>query len=146
MATSSRLFAVALAIAAATVLPVEAAPPAPTDAQSAQLSKLLLSSAWCAFSYNKVSGASHSTQVQFAAQGTWAAFSRGESYSSGPSGSAAGQHDEGTGGRWTVRQGQLFMSNPPETPDLAPVNLTVTQNSNGYPILVADGTEYSPCR
>jgi len=33
----------------------------------------------------------------------------------------------------------------PEEPALAPVPLQVTQNSNGYPIITADGKEYSSC-
>lgn len=119
---------------------------AQADSQSAQLSQLLLSSAWCSFSYNKVSGASHQTRVQFSKNGTWGAGSRGETYSSGPNGSVAGQHDQETGGQWAVQQGQLFMSNPPETPSLTPVQLAIKRNSNGYPILVADGAEYSQCQ
>ncbi|MDE3018157.1 MAG: hypothetical protein KGO52_03680 [Nitrospirota bacterium] len=146
MLTSFGLTALILGLAAATVSTVLAAPQAPADARSAQLPQLLLSSAWCSFSYNKNSGASHSTRVQFSPNGNWRAGSRGETYSSGPNGSVAGQHDDGTGGRWIVRQGQLFMSNPPDTPDLAPVGLTITHNSNGPPIITADGKEYSPCQ
>lgn len=146
MLTAVRLITFALGITAATVYPVQAGPQAPADAHSAQLSQLLLSSAWCSFTYNNVSGASHQTRVQFSANGHWSAGSRGETYSSGPNGSVAGQHDAGTGGQWAVQQGQLFMSNQPETPALPPVNLTITRNSNGYPILTADGTEYSSCR
>jgi hypothetical protein len=111
-----------------------------------QLSQLLLSSAWCSFSYNKVSGASHSSRAQFFPDGTWSAGSRGETYSSGSGGSVAGQHDSDSRGQWKVQNGQLFMSNPPESPALAPVGITVTRNSNGYPIITADGTEYSQCR
>ncbi|MBM4134167.1 MAG: hypothetical protein FJ245_10395 [Nitrospira sp.] len=146
MLTAIRLITCALGITAATVHPVQAGPQAPTDAPSAQLSQLLLSSAWCSFTYNKVSGASHSTRVQFSANGHWSAGSRGETYSSGPAGSVAGQHDDGAGGQWAVQQGQLFMSNPPDTPALTSVDLTIERNSNGYPILTADGKEYSQCR
>ncbi|TAJ07177.1 MAG: hypothetical protein EPO61_14520 [Nitrospirae bacterium] len=146
MLTAIRLITFALGITAATVYPVQAGTQAPADAHSTQLSQLLLSSAWCSFSYNQVSGASHSTRVQFSANGHWAAGSRGETYSSGQAGSVAGQHDADTGGQWAVQQGQLFMSNPPETPGLSPVHLTIKRNSNGYPILTADGKEYSQCR
>lgn len=146
MLTAIRLISFALGITAATVHPVQAGPQASADAPSAQLSQLLLSSAWCSFTYNKVSGASHSTRVQFSGNGNWSSGSRGETYSSGPAGSVAGQHDDGAGGQWAVQQGQLFMSNPPETPALSPVNLTIKRNSNGYPILTADGKEYSQCR
>jgi hypothetical protein len=110
------------------------------------LSQLLLSSAWCSFSYNKVSGASHTSRAQFFPDGTWFSGSRGETYSSGSAGSVAGQHDAGSRGQWKVQNGQLFMSNPPESPALAPITMTVKRNSNGYPIITADGTEYSQCR
>jgi len=124
--------------------PKSAGRPSP-KAGGDQLSQLLLSSAWCSFSYNKVSGASHQSRVQFFANGTWAAGSRGETYSSGAGGSVAGQHDSGAAGRWKVQNGRLFMSNP-ESTALAPVTMTVKRNSSGSPIITADGTEYSQCR
>jgi hypothetical protein len=51
----------------------------------------------------------------------------------------------GETGQWAVKGGQLYMSDPPETPQLVAVPLQVTRNSNGYPILTADGKEYSQC-
>ena len=111
-----------------------------------RLSQLLLSSPWCSFSYNKISGASHTSRVQFSQNGTWSSGSRGETYSSGQYGSVAGQHDGQAGGQWQVQDGQLLMSAPPQSYALTPVSLQVKQNSNGYPILVADGVEYSQCR
>jgi hypothetical protein len=109
------------------------------------LAQLLLSSAWCSFSYNTVSGTSSTSRAQFFPDGTWSSGSRGETYSSGYGGTVAGQHDSGSGGHWSVQNGQLFMSNPPEVPTLSPVPLTVTRNSSGYPIITADGKEYSSC-
>jgi hypothetical protein len=110
------------------------------------LSKLLLSSAWCSFSYNQYTGTSHTTRYQFFRNGTYSNSARGETYNSGRNGTVAGQHDSGGAGRWAVRQGQLYLSAPPEQPSLQPVALKVTRNSNGYPILNADGVEYSACR
>lgn len=116
----------------------------PQAAGSDQLSRLLLSSAWCSFRYNKVSGASSSTRVQFYANGTWSTGSRSETYSSGSAGTVAGQSDTSGNGQWQVRGGQLWMSDPGEP--LQPVpGFSVTQNSNGYPIINADGKEYSSC-
>ena len=124
----------------------DAVKPVPGQVPGDQLSQLLLSSAWCSFSYNKVSGASHTSRAQFFPDGTWSGGSRGETYSSGSGGSVAGQHDAGSRGRWKVQNGQLFMSNPPEAPSLAPVTMKITRNSSGAPIITADGTEYSQCR
>jgi len=115
------------------------------SAGSDQLSQLLLSSAWCSFTYNKVSGASHTSRVQFFQDGTWSRGARGETYSSGYGGIYAGQTNRGDGGQWQVKGGQLWMSNPPEAPQLTPLDLRVSRNSSGYPILHADGKEYSQC-
>ena len=109
-----------------------------------ELSALLLSSPWCSFSYNKVSGASRQERVVFWADGTWGSGARAESYSSGAYGSVAGQRNSGSGGRWQARGGRLLMSegNGP----LEDVGLTVSRNSNGYFILKAEGKEYAQCR
>jgi len=114
-----------------------------TPAGKDQLSKLLMSSAWCSFRYNKVSGASSQSRAVFRPNGTWGSGARAESYSSGAYGSVAGQTDSSGGGRWQVKQGRLLMSEGAGA--LADVGLTVSRNSNGYPILNADGKEYSQC-
>ncbi len=117
----------------------------PTAAPAADsLSKLLLSSAWCSFSYNKVSGASNQRRVQFLSDGSWSDNSRNEGYSSGYGGTMASQHDGGANGRWQVMGNQLRMSGADA--NLQPVQLQVKTNSNGYPIIVADGTEFSQCQ
>lgn len=110
------------------------------------LETLLLSSAWCSFKYNKVSGSSSSTRFQFFNNGTYSNSGRSETYNSGRYGTVAGQHDSGGRGQWQVHNGQLYVSNPPEQPDLQPVPVMVTRNSSGYPIINAEGVEYSMCK
>ena len=105
--------------------------------------ELLLSSAWCTFSYNKVSGTSRQKRVTFSPNGMWSMGGRAESYSSGRAGSVAGQTDSGGGGMWRVQNGELFMS---EGGQLEHVQTVLKRNSNGYPVIVADGIEYSQCR
>ncbi len=118
---------------------------APRGAGTDQLSQLLLSSAWCSFHYNKVSGASSSTRYQFYRDGTWSTGGRTETYNSGAYGSMAGQYDSSNRGRWESRGGQLWMSSP-ENPVLQPLGaLNVTRNSNGSPIINANGQEFSSC-
>lgn len=112
--------------------------------RSPELSGLLLSSPWCSFSYNKTSGSSSSKRVVFSRDGNWSAGGRSEGYSSGTGGTMAGQQDGGDGGRWKVEGGRLLMSSS-EEPSLSPVDFRVTRNSNGFPILHADGVEYSQC-
>src|SRR5688572_8951585 len=106
--------------------------------------ELLLSSAWCTFKYNKVSGYSSTNRVQFAPNGGWASGSRGEGGSSNKYGSVYSQKDGGAAGAWKVQKGELFMSEGGAP--LEHVQTVVKRNSNGYPIIVADGVEYSQCR
>lgn len=119
-------------------------PKAKGKAGASPLAALLTSSAWCSFTYNQYSGASHQERVVFAGDGTWASGSRGETYSSGPNGTVAGQSDSGDGGRWEVRGERLFLS--AGGAPLEDAGLTVTRNSNGFPILHSGGKEYSQCR
>ncbi len=120
-------------------------PQAQGRAGTDQLSQLLLSSAWCSFRYSQVSGTTSTEKFRFFPNGTWTNGGRTETYNSGPNGSVAGQYDSGGGGQWQVRGGQLFMSSP-EEPALQPVpGFSVTQNSNGSPIINSDGKEYSMC-
>lgn len=117
---------------------------APTAALAGGLSNdLLLSSAWCTFRYNKTTGSSSGRRVVFSPNGTYAVSSQSESYSSGRGGTAAGQSNASGGGRWRVQGGELFMS---EGGQFEHVETVVKRNSNGYPIIVADGAEYSQCR
>jgi hypothetical protein len=104
---------------------------------------LLLSSAWCTFSYNKTTGYSNSKRVAFSANGTYSTGSRAEGGSSGRGGSMASQSDRGGGGQWRVQNGELFLS---EGGQLEHVPTVLKRNNNGYPVIVADGVEYSQCR
>ncbi len=110
---------------------------------SGQLAALLTSSPWCSFTYNKISGASKQERIVFRPNGTWGSGSRAESYSSGQYGSAAGQRDSAGGGRWEARGARLFLSEG--SASLEDAGLSVTRNSNGYPILRSGKKEYSQC-
>ena len=107
-------------------------------------SKLLLSSAWCTFSYNKVTGYSNSSRVRFSPNGGYSSGSRGEGYSSGAGGSLASQKDSGESGRWKVVGGELYLSEGNGRLEL--VQTVLKSNSNGYAVIVADGVEYSQCK
>ena len=106
--------------------------------------ELLVSSAWCTFTYNKTTGYSHTKRVYFNANGTYGTGSRGEGYSSGGGGSMASQRNAQGGGLWKVDRGELFMSEGGGRLDA--VRTVLKRNNNGYPIIVADGVEYSQCR
>lgn len=106
--------------------------------------ELLLSSAWCTFTYNKTTGYSNTTRVRFNKNGTYGTGGRAEGYSSGRGGTYASQNDSSGGGRWKVNKGELYLSQG--RGELGHVNTVVKRNSNGYPIILADGVEYSQCK
>lgn len=117
---------------------------ASTTAAAGGLSaELLLSSAWCTFSYNKTSGYSGSKRVTFSPGGSYAVGSRSEGGSSGRAGSMASQRDEESGGRWRVQNGELYLS---EGGEFEHVQTVLKRNSNGHAVIVAEGIEYSQCR
>ena len=118
------------------------APPA-EKAGGDRLSTMLLSTPWCHFRYNKISGASHQERVVFRRNGTWDSGARGETYSSGAHGAVSGQSDSSSGGRWKVKGGSLLLSEG--AGELEDAGLKVSRNSNGYPIFNAGGKEYSSC-
>lgn len=115
------------------------------------LAQLFLSSPWCNFRFNKTTGYSSKTRVQYFVDGTYQSGARGEGDSSGAGGIMASQSDTGSTGKWTTHKGQLLMTIPPsdENPsppaDLVPVPLVVNKNSNGAPILLINGTEFVRC-
>ena len=106
--------------------------------------RLLMSSAWCTFKYNKISGYSNTTRYTFNSNGTYSMGGRGEGYSSGSGGSMASQRNSRAAGRWRVVNGELYIGEGANNPQ--PVRTVVKRNNNGYPIIVADGTEFSSCK
>ena len=105
---------------------------------------LLTSGCWCSFKYSQVTGYSNTKKYCFNGNGTCSMGGRGEGYSSGGGGTFASQQDSGGSCRWKVTGGELYMADPGE--DLAMVQTLVKTNSNGSPIIVADGVEYAQCR
>lgn len=124
----------------------EAAAPAAKSAGKDEIAKLLLSSPWCTFSFNKTTGYSKSTRYQFFENGTVQVGGQSEGYSSGYGGSMASQHDTSSTIRWEVRKGQLFLASPETNGQFVAAPFESYKNSNGYPILRANGVEYSQCK
>lgn len=119
-------------------------PAAPRAAGADQLSRLLLSSNWCWLRYSN--GNSYTQKVHFSADGTWQDFSESDIYNANASTQTTVQAtgNRSGGGQWAVKGDQLWLSSP-EAPQLQPIPLSITRNSNGYPIINADGREYSMC-
>ena len=111
------------------------------------LAKLLLSSPWCTFHYSQVSGTSSSERTVYSPDGTWSKGGQAETYSSGYGGTASSQSNTGDRGRWKTEKNQLYViSKETYGQWFGPIALTVTKNSNGYPIITSNGVEYSTCR
>jgi hypothetical protein len=121
--------------------PASAAKPAAPDQEAVQF---LTANPWCSFTYNQRSGTSTRERVVFRADGTLTQQGGAETYSSGRSGTVAGQHSSGNQGRWRVRGGQLELSADGAKWTQQP--LEVTKNSNGYPIIKSGGKEYMVCQ
>jgi hypothetical protein len=121
-----------------------AAAPAAPGGSDAQLSQFLTRNAWCGFTFNQRSGTSSTERIVFDANGTVTQSSGRETYSSGASGSVAGQYSGGQQARWKVADGALHLSQ--DGVNWQPQPLQITQNSNGSPIVKSGGKEYMVCR
>jgi hypothetical protein len=124
-------------------------PEAPTaqhsgNPQDAQARNVLTSTAWCSFTYNKVSGTSTTRKVVFRPDGVMTINGGAETYSSGYGGTYAGQSSSGGMMLWKVENLRLLIDARNGT-GFQDIGLTTSKNSNGYPILHADGREYAMC-
>ena len=121
--------------------------PTGNTGNDAAIKRFLLANDWCSFSYSGSSsgsyGHSSTSRVHLSSNGMISRRSGSENYSSNSNGSMASQGNSGDSGRWEVRGGVLYLSDG-NTPMQA-VNLSMTRNSNGSPILKAGGIEYMQC-
>lgn len=121
--------------------------PTGNTGNDAAIKRFLLANDWCSFSYSGSSsgsyGHSSTSRVHLSSNGMISRRSGSENYSSNSNGSMASQGNSGDSGRWEVRGGVLYLSDG-NTP-MQPVNLSMTRNSNGSPILKAGGIEYMQC-
>lgn len=115
-----------------------------------QLRALLLSSAWCSFSSRgrsdrseRVYGMKRLTQLRFYPDGTYRQKRRSGAYSSGFGGAVTGQYGSTSSGHWRVQNGRLFASEGGGP--LKPVQLDITFDPGGSPILYYSGREYLRC-
>jgi len=131
-------------IALAFVLALTTAAPALPQSAGGGLAQLLTSSAWCSFTYNQRTGTSRQERVAFARDGTLVQTSGAESYSSGRSGTVAGQSSGGKRGFWRVQGNVLHLSE--DRVNWEGQSLAVTKNSAGYPIIKSEGKEYMQCK
>lgn len=113
--------------------------------QDAQARQILTGSAWCSFTYNQVSGTSTTRKVVFRPDGVMTLNGGAETYSSGYGGAYAGQSSSGGTMLWKVENLRLLIDQR-NGAGFQDIGLTTSKNSNGYPILHAEGREYTMCR
>jgi hypothetical protein len=121
------------------------ASPVGGDPRDDQARQLLLGSAWCSFTYNKVSGTSTTQRVVFRSDGQLFINGGAETYSSGAAGSYAGQSNNGGVMRWRLENLRLLID-AGDGNGWQDVNLDATRNSSGSVILHSLGREYAMCR
>lgn len=115
-----------------------------SSAQDVQARQLLMSSAWCSFTYNKTSGTSTTRKVVFRPDGIMTINGGRETYSSGYAGTYAGQSNSSGAMQWKLENLRLFV-NAGDGNGFQDIGLNATRNSNGYVILHSQGQEYSMC-
>ena len=109
-----------------------------------QARQVLLSSAWCSFTYNQRSGTSTTRKVVFRPDGIMTVNGGAETYSSGYGGTYAGQSNNAGAMRWKLQNLRLYVDAGNGT-GFQDVGLSATQNSNGAVILQSQGREYMMC-
>lgn len=119
--------------------------------QDQQLIQLILSSPWCSYHYSGgktytggTAGSEHTTRTVFGSDGTVVETSGGEITSTGAPGAVWGNSAGRKQGRWKVQGGALWLS--ADGVQWVPQPMTVSRNSNGYPIVKTGNTEYFQCR
>jgi hypothetical protein len=120
-------------------------PVADSNSQDAQARQILLSNAWCSFTYNKVSGTSTTRRVVFRNDGVMSINGGAETYSAGYGGTYAGQSSNASAMLWKLENLRLFVDDRSGA-GYQDIGLTSSTNSNGSIILKAQGQEYAMCR
>ena len=122
-----------------------ASPAGAGNARDAQYRQVLMNSAWCSFTYNKVSGTSTTRRVVFRPDGVMTTNGGAETYSAGSGGTYAGQSSQSNAVLWKYEGLRLYLDDG-RGAGFRDAGLSATTNSNGSIILMAAGREYSMCR
>ncbi len=117
------------------------------SAEDRQTAQLLVSHEWCTMTYSggvgSTSGTTRYERLVFRPDGTGSRRTSSETYSSGDAGIAAGQGSGGGEYQWRVEGGALVSSSDGAEWVRTPMRLS--RNSNGYPIITANGKDYAIC-
>lgn len=93
--------------------------------------------------YSQAMGATTTERVVFSRDGRVVSRTQRESAVNNSEGSYYGNSTDGEQGFWRVQNGNLMLS--ADGMNFQPAPITVTRNSNGYPIITTGGKEYNQC-
>jgi hypothetical protein len=120
-------------------------------AQDQQIVNLILSTAWCSFSYSGGStytggtaGTTRTSRAVFRADGTASETAGTETTTSGAPGQTYGNSTNGTQGHWRIENGMLMLS--ADGTQWVPQVLKIADNGSGAPIITSGGKEYMRCK
>ena len=117
------------------------------SSEDQQIAQLLVSSRWCTMTYSggvgTTSGTTRYERLVFRADGTGSRATSSEVYSSGDAGIAAGQSAGGSPFQWRVEGGVLVSTT--DGANWVRTPMRISRNSNGYPIITANGKDYAMC-
>ena len=118
-------------------------------AQDKQIAQLLISTAWCSFSYSgsatsSSSGRTNTSRSAFTADGWVSETKNSEAVYSGNAGTVYGNNSGGQRGRWKVENGMLMLSL--DGVQWVPTVMKIADNGSGAPIITTGGKEYMRCK
>ncbi len=122
--------------------------PTARTAEERQIAQLLVSHEWCTMTYSGVVGSTSGTtryeRLIFRRDGTGTRRESSESYTSTEAGIAGGQGSRGYAVLWRL-DGSVLVSSGDGGASWVRTPMRFSRNSNGYPIITANGKDYAIC-
>jgi hypothetical protein len=122
--------------------------PTASTGEERQIAQLLTGNQWCTMTYSGVVGSTSGTtryeRLVFRADGTGTRRTSTEWSNANDAGAAAGQGSGGSEFVWRL-DGSVLVSSTDGGASWARTPMRFSRNSNGYPIITANGKDYAIC-
>jgi len=122
--------------------------PTASTSEERQIAQLLTGNQWCTMTYSGVVGSTSGTtryeRLVFRADGTGTRRTSTEWSNSNDAGAAAGQGSGGSAFTWRL-DGSVLVSSTDGGASWVRTPMRFSRNSNGYPIITANGKDYAIC-
>jgi hypothetical protein len=119
-----------------------------TTPQERPIAQLLVRSEWCTMTYSGIVGSTTGTtryeRLVFRPDGTGTRRTSSESYYSNDAGAAAADGSGASQFRWRL-DGSVLVSSTDGGASWVRAPMRISTNSNGYPIITANGKDYAMC-